>query len=278
MPDLIQLFVALGAVTVSAVSAANDAPEVSLRYERGVISARAEHVPLRSVLHSLAAQSGMEIRYSDPWIADAAVSVELHAIPLDQALREILSRFSYLHADEGGQDIVIVVSTPPGVAQSSHAGLARAAAKGSPMPPPGASVSESGLFATATAAELQQRAGDEGAPENAQDDALLQQAIERLRAAPPGKAWNDAVDALVGFRDAHATEALVSAAGTQDANTGHRRHAVEALWRHAADLQFTDPASTEALRRLASDGNEKVRALAARAVLDMDRYLKLAQP
>ena len=82
MPDLIKLFVALGAVTVSAVSAANETPAVALRYERGVISARAEQVPLRSVLHSLAAQSGMDIRYSDPWIADAAVSVELHAIPL----------------------------------------------------------------------------------------------------------------------------------------------------------------------------------------------------
>jgi len=184
MTDLIKLFVALGAVTVSAVSAANDAPEVSLRYERGVISARAEQVPLRSALHSLAAQSGLEIRYSDPRIANSAVSVELHAIPLDEALREILSRFSYLHADEGGQDIVIVLSTPPGVAQSSHAGLARAAAKGSPIPPPGASVSKSGLIATATATELQQRAGDEGAPENALDDALLEQAIERLRAAP----------------------------------------------------------------------------------------------
>ncbi len=277
MTDLITLFVALGAVTVSPVSAANSTPEIFLRYERGVISARAEQVPLRSVLHSLAALSGMEIRYSDPRIADAAVSVELHAIPLGEALREILSRFSYLHAAERGQDIVIVLSTPPKVSQTSRAGLARPPAQGTPTSSPGASISETGSLATATATELQRPAG-EGGPENTQDDALVEQAIERLRAAPDGKAWNEDVDALVGIRDAHATEALVSAADMQDADPVHRRHAVEALWRHAADLQFTDPASTEALRRLATDGNEKVRALAARAVLDMDRYLRSAPP
>jgi len=278
MTDLIKLFVALGAVTVSAVSAANETPEVSLCYERGVISARAEQVPLRSVLNSLAAQSGTDIRYSDPSIADSAVSVELHAIPLDEALRKILSRFAYLHAAEGGRHTVIVLSTPPKISKTSGAGLARSAAQESPIRLPGASISEPGSLGTATATELQQPAGDEGAPENTQDDALMEQAIERLRAAPFGKAWNEAVDALVGIRDAHATEALVSAADTRDAITDHRQHAVEALWRHAADLQFTDPASTEALRRLASDGNEKVRALAARAVLDMDRYLSSAQP
>jgi hypothetical protein len=220
----------------------------------------------------------MDIRYSDPWIADSAVSMELHAIPLDEALREILSRFSYLHAAEVGQDMVIVLSSPPGVGQSLHAGLARAAAQGTPRSPLGASLNEPDSLATATATELQQPAGDVGGPENTQDDALLKQALEQLRAAPAGNAWNEAVDALVGIRDAHATEALVSAADTRDADPVHRRHAVEALWRHAADLQFTDPASTEALRRLATDGNKKVRALAARAVLDMDRYLRSAQP
>ena len=278
MPDLIKLFAALGAIAVSAVSAANETPAVSLRYERGVISARAEHVPLRSVLHSLAAQSRMDIRYSDPRIADSAVSVELHAIPLDEALREILSRFSYLRAVVGGQDIVVVLSTPPKITKTSGAGTARPAAQGTPTSPPGASLSEPGSFGTATATDVQHGASDEGAQENAHDDAFLEQAIERLRAAPAGKAWNEAVDALVGIRDAHATEALVSAADTRDAITGRRQHVVEALWRHAADLQFTDSASTEALRRLATDGNETVRALAARAVLDMDRYLKLAQP
>ncbi|MFH0343836.1 MAG: hypothetical protein ACHBNF_17335 [Chromatiales bacterium] len=243
-----------------------------------MINARAQHVPLRSVLQSLAAQSGMEIRYNDPQIADSAVSVELHAIPLDQALREILSIFSYLHAAEGAQDIVIVLSTPPKITKKSGAGLACPAAQGTPTSSPGAPLSEPGSLATATATELQQRASDEGAPENAQDDVLVEQAIDRLRAAPAGQAWNEAVDALVGIRDAHATEALVSAADTQDAGPVHRRYAVEALWRHAADLQFAEPASTEALRRLASDSNEKVRALAARAVFDMDRYLRSAQP
>jgi hypothetical protein len=60
------------------------------------------------------------------------------------------------------------------------------------------------------------------------------------------------------------------------ANTGldakSRAQAVEALWQHAAHLQFADATSITALKQLAEDNDAHVSKVARRALQDMQQY------
>jgi tellurite resistance protein len=80
------------------------------------------------------------------------------------------------------------------------------------------------------------------------------------------------LDQLVGIRDEpRATEALIQAAsGTQDSR--NRARAAEALWHHAADLQFADEASISALEQLATDTDARVQKTAWQALEDMKQF------
>jgi hypothetical protein len=77
-----------------------------------------------------------------------------------------------------------------------------------------------------------------------------------------------AVNQLVGIEDPRATQVLVEAA--TDAKLC--RQAVGALWRHAADLQFADSASVDALRQFAQDSDGHVSSVAREALRDMEQY------
>jgi hypothetical protein len=81
-----------------------------------------------------------------------------------------------------------------------------------------------------------------------------------------------AIEELVGIKDPRATNALESAANSGDASDLERSQAAQALWHHAADLEFADPVANEALKRLVSNGGPEVRAVAERALIDMERY------
>jgi len=84
-----------------------------------------------------------------------------------------------------------------------------------------------------------------------------------------------AIEELVGLKnkDARVTNALEGVANaTSDVSDLERRQAAQALWHHAADLEFSDPKANEALNRLARDGDPEVKAIAERALIDMDRY------
>jgi HEAT repeat protein len=81
-----------------------------------------------------------------------------------------------------------------------------------------------------------------------------------------------AVDELTGMNDPRATSALESVATSGDLSVDERRQAAEALWHHAADLEFADSAANDALRQLANGSDPSVRNIAERALTDMERY------
>jgi hypothetical protein len=83
-----------------------------------------------------------------------------------------------------------------------------------------------------------------------------------------------AVEELVGMNDPRATSALESIARSGDASVDVRRQATQALWHHAADLEFADSAANSALKRLAQDKDPSIQAIADRALTDMEQYIR----
>jgi len=81
-----------------------------------------------------------------------------------------------------------------------------------------------------------------------------------------------AVEELVATKDKRATSALESFANSTEASTDERSQAAQALWNHAADLEFADPEANAALVRLANDADPSVRKIANQALSDMERY------
>jgi len=81
-----------------------------------------------------------------------------------------------------------------------------------------------------------------------------------------------AMDELVATKDPRATSALESFANSQEASSDERSKAAQALWNHAADLEFSNPEANAALVRLANDADPSVREIAKRALTDMERY------
>jgi hypothetical protein len=86
-----------------------------------------------------------------------------------------------------------------------------------------------------------------------------------------------AVEELTGIDDPRATRALESVARSDAASNDEQRRAAQALWHHAADLQFSDSIANQAIRQLADDGDPAVREIAKQALNDMERYQRRSQ-
>lgn len=81
-----------------------------------------------------------------------------------------------------------------------------------------------------------------------------------------------AIDELVTTKDPRATQIISNAAMRGETSVDERLQAAEALWRHAADLEFSNLTAVQSLQQLAADSDPSVAAIANRALADMDRY------
>ena len=81
-----------------------------------------------------------------------------------------------------------------------------------------------------------------------------------------------AIEELVSVKDPRSTPALTNVAKSEDLSADERRQAAQALWHHAADLEFANPEANQAVRSLARDSDPSVRDIAKRALIDMERY------
>jgi hypothetical protein len=81
-----------------------------------------------------------------------------------------------------------------------------------------------------------------------------------------------AVEELVRIKDPRVASALASVANSDTASAAERRQATQALWHHAADLEFANSEANQAVRSLARDSDPSVRDIAKRALIDMGRY------
>jgi hypothetical protein len=286
---------------------AEDNPAISdrpsIRYDRGLIDVRTENVPLGRVLSELARQSGVQVSFADPVIARWPVSVSVGGSPLVEGIKGILNGFSYAIYRVADTSRVIVLSTQPDPARTGiktasterrRGSLTAAPEKRSPTTQdpaavpfshmPGEGVPPSleafqplmrGEASSGSIAEVGRQVdpATELAKQQEHKEALLRRALEALSSEhKPMHA--EAIDQLVGMEDPRATQALVEVASNSGtaADVKSRVQAVEALWRHAADLRFSDEVSVNALKQLAEDSNSQVAKVARRAVSSMEQY------
>jgi hypothetical protein len=275
----------------------------SIRYDRGLIDAQTDNVPVGRVLSELARQSGVQVSFTDPAIAQWPVSISVEGLPLVEGIKGVLNGFSYAIYRVADTSRVIVLSTQPdptrtGIKTASterRRGSATAAPdkrspttqdpaaaplipmRGEGVPPsldafqPNARGDES--LGSIAEVGRQVDPATELAKQQEHKEALLRRALDALSSEhKPMHA--EAIDQLVGMEDPRATQALVEVASNSGtaADVKSRVQAVEALWRHAADLRFSDEVSANALRQFAEDSNSQVAKIARRAVSSMEQY------
>jgi hypothetical protein len=235
-----------------------------IRYRDGRLSGRIDNQPLNKVLRELDAATGARFVLNDPENGQSPVSAAVESQLFVDGVKRILEGFSYAIYPMGDRELpaVIVLSTPPvqrssGVSGATRQRPASGETRAAPMP----------------TVLLQEAAGEAEAlaREQAEREEILNRSIANLR-TKDGQLNQQALDQLVGIHnEPRATEALIQAAsGTQDSH--NRVRAAEALWHHAADLQFADETSISALEQLATDTDAGVQKTARQALEDMRQY------
>lgn len=237
----------LAAAAMEAPKAAQEQPAAAvasaIHYQDGRLSARIANKPLKDVLRELSAATGARFVLTNPGGGQTLVSVAVDSQPFPNAVKLILKGFSYAIYSRDGTDLPTVLVLP---ASGQTAGAPALRAKGE--------------------SEAEQAAGP---AQKAAEQETLDQAIAAL--SSQGGPSQQALDRLVGNRDPRATQALVQAAS--EASDSHTRaQATEALWHHAADLEFADETSIGALQQLADDANAEVQKTARQALNDMQQY------
>jgi hypothetical protein len=235
-------------------------------FKDGRLSARIENRPLAEVLQALAATAGARFALSDPGNGQALVSAAVESQRFLEGVKTVLYGFSYAIYPMDSRELpaVIVLSTPPVQCRSGSGATPQRPASGetrvAPMPT---------VLCQEAAGEAQQ--AEALAPEQTEPEEILNRSIANLR-MKDGQINPQALDQLIGIRDKpNATEALIQAASeTQDSR--NRMQATEALWRHAADLEFADEASVSALEQLADDANVEVQETARQVLEDMRQF------
>jgi hypothetical protein len=239
---------------LSLISASAAAATVSpIRYQGERLSARIDNQPLNTVLRELGAATGARFVLNDPENGQSPVSAAVESQPFVDGVKRILEGFSYAIYPMEDADLptVIVLSTPRVSRSIGVSGSVR------PLP---ASEQKAEDSSTGEQAEAMTRAEHE-------------ETLNRATAAlsQEGQLNQQVLNQLEGIGDPRATQMLVQAAsGVQ--NGRDRVRATEALWHHAADLQFADEASISALEQLATDTDARVQKTAQQALEDMRQY------
>jgi hypothetical protein len=269
-------------VAISHPKASSGTPLI-LDYSQGHIDAQITAMPLRRVLSGLSAKTGLQTRVSDPQIGDYPVTSTLQAVPLTEAIAELLDGFSYAMYAEGATLTLSVLSTPPkpkpspiSVTRAISPGASQGALPADPGPP-GTPADERETDGPESLEEFEPMeepftAGDEGedtassADNPAYNEALLQRALNAL-GSEHKHLHPYAIEQLADLKDPRATQALIDVAlnGAEQTPQVHRR-AVAALSQRVEQLGSADTASTNALKQLAQDSDQEVRNIVTQAL------------
>jgi hypothetical protein len=243
---------------------------LSIRYREGLLWADIRRAPLGEVAKALAQETGANIDIYDPAMAAQALSAHVAGVTFEPAIRAILEGYSYAYlAPKNALPSVHVLSTPM---TQRRSGVAVVQAPPGPQPL-GASQAVPPDFGPVEAIAEEgprQQTAQQLAKEAQEQEARVARAIEALRSQSE-EGRRSALDRLTGIQDPRATEALITAAEASG-DAASRTRAVEALWRHAADLLYRDDMAVSALRRLAGDSDRQVSAAAREALQSMEQY------
>jgi hypothetical protein len=130
-PVALVVALVLTGVVVTRVAGARDASDFTLTVSGGRLSLEASDAPLPAILEAIAERTGVQVQFDERTHAkppDEPVTVELHEVPVEDALRLLLR----------GRDIVFVYS-PGRLAEARVYGASDKRPPPSP-PPPAASV------------------------------------------------------------------------------------------------------------------------------------------
>lgn len=273
-------------VAISHLKASSGTPLI-LHYSQGHIDAQITAMPLRRVLTGLSTKTGLQTRVIDPQIGDYPVTSMLQAVPLTEAIAELLDGFSYAMYAEGATLTLSVLSTPPkrkpspiSVARAISPAASQGALPADPRPPD-TPADERKTDGPESLEEFEPitmeepfTAGDEGedadrassADNAAYNEALLQRALNAL-GSEHKNLHPYAIEQLADLKDPRATQALIDVAlnGAKQTPQVHRR-AVAALSQRVEELGSADTASTDALKQLAQDSDQEVRNIASQAL------------
>lgn len=252
---------------------------LALRFERGLLSAYINHVPLGKVLRELSKQISISYHLYDPAIANQPIVASVKPMPFDEAIKRILAGFSHVlqRAGDTNTPRILVLSAsaiPMAAAKSTTAALHEKAAI-APSPayyssPAPAHAADAGA-PPRSLDEYERLATDEDSSEKEHQDARLRRAVGAIQSGYP-HLQREALTQLAEIQDPAATQALVETAEGAEAANKLRVQAVEALWLHAANGNYTDVASLKALQRLSEDLDSKVSELALTALNDIQHY------
>lgn len=219
----------------------------------GKLSAHIPRSTLGAVLAALRTETGVVFEVADPRILSREVSVQFEDADLSTVIRFLLEDYSYMSGPVSG----------------GAARRVRILATGQQW-------REGDRYAGLRAPRRDDSAADEEDSADKSEGDLVS-AWESLRSAETDTERHDALERLVDTKSPEATPILIEQAlgeGSGELRAG----AVDALWRHAADGQFSDPAVIAVLRRLTTDDDATVRAIAVKSLADMERYLASNSP
>jgi hypothetical protein len=272
----------------------NQAPlnTIALLYKNGLIDANINDVSIRKILDELKVKTGTRISIYDPSIANSRVSATLKGIPLDKTIQIILEGFSYALYPLDDIYVVIVLSTDPKMVRTNRRVTSELKTTAQPKNLSNAteeveaqSVADDANNETVPKSldkfqpiTMEEHWLDHVVEESTEDseqltierryqEALIQRAHDAINSEHE-HLYKEALNQLVGINDPRATEMLIDATRTET-DWISRAQAVDALWQHAVNLQFSDDASINALKQLVGDSDESVNSIARRALLDI---------
>jgi hypothetical protein len=246
---------------------------IKLHYEHALLSAEIKHAALAEVLVALQQLTGAQVRTLGALHDDGPISVTVHAVPLAQGIRKLLKDVSYvLQAHETGLTVHVLLGQGIDHTTTMPVALPAVAEHHAPLSPE-ASPSLAWQEPSGTAEEHGEPTYDDAGTQQAQAhmEERLARALTVLH-SPQAHMHGEALDQLAYSNDARAIEALTQVAmGTLEVAPAIRAQAATALARHALQQASSDPSLVSVLEQLASNRDDKVRAVARQTLEDLQQ-------
>lgn len=268
---------------------------ISILYENGLIDANINDAPIGQILEELKDKTGIgvNINVNNPSIVNSRVSLTLRKIPLGKAIQIILEGFSYaLYPLDDRFTVSVLPEVPETVmthqrvtSEPKTTAQAISISKATEGFEAQSVYADNGLvpkslddFQSITkeehwlepTVEESTEYSEQIMAERRYQEALVQRAYDVINSEHE-HLYEDALNQLIGINDAQATEMLIDASTTEYSPIS-RAQAVDALWQHATNLQFTDTTSIDALIQLSEDGDDDVRSIALQALREIEQH------
>jgi HEAT repeat protein len=232
-----------------------------------MIEAEISDAPLDQVARELERWTQTRVILTDPASASWRISAFVKAKSFGEGIRQILNGYSYAIYPIGAETpVIVVLSTRRNLPTPTAIPVAQGLQSAAQVEAPAESDAED-----LTAEDDHDADSVTSLTHEQRQEALLTKALAMLKSGNR-QLHAQAIDQLASIHDARATQALIGAAnGDGTADPRSRVQAAESLWNHAAELEFSDQASVNALKRLATDRDTNVRNIARQALADMQQ-------